>query len=508
MCRSISSSTILTIFGALVASVAAIPPDYWDVDLSLPYAPAPAPEDGVPGARNALRNKALLPAEICGIVGAYFVTVIFAGTCLLTYGRRRRRAAQASQGTLEVEMVKPANKQLAIDPSPISPGARSWLSMSSPSRLKHAFKKSTASVNTVQDISNPVSPAIASVASFDNTVLQSDRESRQKEMERLYAAVMEHDPSARSPVASISSPQKRHALTINTDTASQRHPSHPASPLSARSDIRAIYPPDSPMAARHHPPAYAKSPLSPRFPDSQRQHQSREYAPERAPASPRSMFTHKSRTSSIASGASGKSKRSALRNLRISAPMQRYPGQDEDDDARTPLSPRFDPGPPPPPPNEEPTSPHSPDTPGLDRPDGHRQNYEYDYEGLDRPAPLPRPAPQRGASYERLRAGSSQTPISAASTLRQYQTPLSPTTQTPTTKTTYLERKKEDLRGLRTPMTGVPQTPYSAYMPFTPVTPVTPHLVSREERKLKKKEAGRRVMVQEDLVEDAKEMWE
>jgi len=78
-------------------------------------------------------------------------------------------------------------------------------------------------------------------------------------------------------------------------------------------------------------------------------------------------------------------------------------------------------------------------------------------------------------------------------------------------KTTFLERKKLQLGGLRTaktPMTGVPQTPYSAYMPFTPVTPVTPHLVTRKERKMQKKQMGKSLLADNDLVKEEDEEWD
>ena len=59
-----------------------------------------------------------------------------------------------------------------------------------------------------------------------------------------------------------------------------------------------------------------------------------------------------------------------------------------------------------------------------------------------------------------------------------------------------------------TPQTGVPQTPYSPYMPFTPLTPMTPsRLVTKQERKRREKEEGRRVVTIEDAVIEEGEMW-
>jgi len=74
-------------------------------------------------------------------------------------------------------------------------------------------------------------------------------------------------------------------------------------------------------------------------------------------------------------------------------------------------------------------------------------------------------------------------------------------------KATVLERKVPN-HSLRTPATGVPQTPYSPYMPFTPLTPMTPsRLVTREERKRRGKEEGRRVATIDDAVEEETDMW-
>lgn len=45
-------------------------------------------------------------------------------------------------------------------------------------------------------------------------------------------------------------------------------------------------------------------------------------------------------------------------------------------------------------------------------------------------------------------------------------------------------------------------------MPFTPLTPITPsRLVTREERKRRGKEEGRRVATIDDAVEEEADMW-
>ena len=76
-----------------------------------------------------------------------------------------------------------------------------------------------------------------------------------------------------------------------------------------------------------------------------------------------------------------------------------------------------------------------------------------------------------------------------------------------TIKATVIESNphNQHLSGAKT---GVPMTPYSPYMPFTPLTPMTPsRLVTREERKRKEKEEGKRVATIADKVEEESEMW-
>lgn len=76
-----------------------------------------------------------------------------------------------------------------------------------------------------------------------------------------------------------------------------------------------------------------------------------------------------------------------------------------------------------------------------------------------------------------------------------------------TIKATVLESKAPN-QHLGPPRTGVPMTPYSPYMPFTPLTPMTPsRLVTKQERKRREKEEGRRVATLEDAVEEEGDMW-
>ncbi|KAF2749526.1 hypothetical protein M011DRAFT_518052 [Sporormia fimetaria CBS 119925] len=417
--------------------------------------PAPAPEDGPPASRNASRDKSLLPAQACAIAGAYILTVLIWGVLLLTVGRKMRRKAETTPKALELRLVTsrfssrtPASPQSARS-------ATSW--------FKRGFKNNpTIDSNTA----NAESPSVYSPAPFDQKVIDSDRERAQADMERLYAAVMEHDRKKSMSQYSNDGTghNERRALHIDTNGISAH--SNPASP------VRAIFPP----GYHHNGPPTAPLPHN-RLRDER-------------PSSPRSILSKRS----IASDASRASKnaRFNLKNLRIAHPAK-YPDNGHDDEARTPLSPNFhDPN------FHDPNSPRSvqttsPTTPG-----------DLDYEQLDEVQPLPRPAPQRLGSYNSTHAPSprSATAHSNALPLRGYAEPL----KSPDLRTTVLDRRRDEL-SMGSPQTGVPFTPYSPYMPFTPVTPVTPHLVTRRERKERRREEGRGARSGRDMVQSPKEIF-
>ncbi|KAF1813813.1 hypothetical protein P152DRAFT_457183 [Eremomyces bilateralis CBS 781.70] len=479
-------------------------------------------------------EKSILPAQICGIIGAYCVSVVVVGFLILVIGRPKRQRAMAGDPAPEIEMTKsPAQ---AFDPSPVSPTStsRSWIK--GKLNLTHSMKKSVTSLTSRGGSTAPNSRATSQpnspgFASFDENIIQRDREDRQKEMDRLYAAVMEHDAkkASQSEIFAIEdedeiqqthpedvpcNPQDKRILRVKTDAERLDIPG-PHSPSSPRSPIRAIYPPDS------EGPSGPRSPTSPIRAGAgfHQDHQHRQQAflanpPTQTgppPTSPkRNLLRRESRTSSMGSTASTSKTRKALRNLRISAPIRK---EDGSEDERAPLSPRFyNPGPPPEPPSN-PNTPHtsqtfasqgtmeSPPLPsGIPQPQPQPQPQVEDYadEELDQPAPLPNPAPHRGpymhspdpAAPRPFNNSKSASTSSGALPLRA----MGGDSFAPeATKTTYVERKRDRLmqgipRTVRTPNTaGVPHTPYSPYMPFTPITPVTPHLVGQRERKEKKK---------------------
>lgn len=397
-------------------------------------------------------NRDQLPGQICGLVGGYVLTVLIWGILLLTVGRRMRRKTENSPRTLELELV---TKQRPSLKSPTSPGsAKSW--------MKKTFKRDKP---TDSAIGSPQSPTVQSPSSFDHKVLEADKERAQAEMERLYAAVMDHDRKKSYSQVSTEEAELTERRPSAINTSRDRASSNPGSP------VKAIYPP----GYQHNGPPTA--PL-----------------PRERPSSPRSILSKKSHHSNTSSSSKT---RFNLKNLRISGPIQKYPGENPHDEARTPLSPRFyNPGAPPSPPTQQ----HSPTTP---------RDGDEDYERLDEVQPLPRPAPQRaGSSTHSPTSASHPQPTKSATSsasslpLRGFQEPL----KSPDLRTTVLDRRVDKL-SMTTPKTGVPYTPYSPYMPFTPVTPVTPHLVTKKERKMMNKMGGRKRQGGDDIVQSPKEIF-
>lgn len=131
-------------------------------------------------------DQSLLAIQIGGIVGAYVIFVAILLTLLLFVGRRLRRAVQASNYTLQVEMMKPSKQAVSMDPSPVTP-----VSAHLPSPIaQNGFNRSWGSLAKGP---RPHVSGNGSAATIDESVVAIDRQRAQEEMEMLYAAVMEHD---------------------------------------------------------------------------------------------------------------------------------------------------------------------------------------------------------------------------------------------------------------------------------------------------------------------------
>lgn len=409
------SYTALALLSAATGSSAIS--DLWRVDID--ESPAPSPADGPPFSAHATRNRALLPYQIVGLVGSYVATIFILGTLLLTIGRKLRRQAR-EMATRPTEMVKPMGRN--FDPSPISPLSSSGRSWYSPRRGK-SKKSATASIRS--GVSETISPAMDSVVSFDQNVIEADRVRRQEEMERLYAAVMAQDEgklqntavtTAEVPIIAVPtapSQQRRAPPRLVTDAPALRHLQveppqwSPRSPGTPKSPVRAIYPPDSPMPPMPQSPGsplraeYPTTPLTPQFfeqPAQQRNGELRQARENRT-----ASFGSNRSFASTSTTTGGKKIRKSLRHLKISAPMQ-HGGDDNSDGARTPLSPRFytDPGIPPEPPTARTLdSQYAPTTPGAASTRSWRYGTEPDQEGgqMDRIRDPPQPHPNRLSEY-------------------------------------------------------------------------------------------------------------
>lgn len=494
---SLSLAPVLTLALAILSSSAVTAASVWHV--SIDNKPAPSPEDGPPLSANASRDRSLLPTQIGSIFGAYFLSVLIIGTAIFLIGLRLRRAAQASPRTLDMEMVKPQASTNAYDPSPISPtrhrafdpspvsAADTKITWPSPDNAKNAFNWPSPTKTHKQHASQQ-----GSVVTFDESVIEDDKAKGQREMERLYAAVMEHDAKQSSVV-----------YDANRQPIIQQPPElqHLRQPLSPSKQDRISSPP-----LRSNPASPPRKLLS--------------KASKPSPISISAPSAH-SRTSSRTSFGSFSKKR-GIRGLPISPPMgspdlARYNTSPYGDEQA--LSPRYyDPGPPPPkPPQREGASRNltkSPTSPTHRTSSTQHQQYPLTSTNLQNATSQYTQAESQGP--QNLYRSHQPTPLPLRT-----QAALGPTTPTTsqlpfrsantysdrpqsTIKATVLERKLNPHSALRT---GVPATPYSPYMPFTPLTPITPRLLTRQERKRKEKEEGRRVATVEDRVEEEADMW-
>ena len=496
----------------LIVSAAAAPPaSIWHI--SIDEGPAPAPEDGPPASANAIRDKRYLPAQIASIVGAYLLFVLCIGTAVLLVGRRLRRGALASPRALAMKMMKPmkSDSANAFDPSPISPTSTfTYANTFDPSPIsptsRFPYAKSPSSTLGTREMwpspqksdlgysfqnnkgHNKQASMQSSVATFDESVIEEDKAKNQEELERLYAAVMEHEEPKSTSTLDRSPQQQRppEFQHLRTSSIAQQ------SSFPAPNDIK---PPDLPNST------------SPR-----------------KNTRPSPITTH-SRASSRSSFGSFGQKR-GIRHLPISPPMgspELVPEYSSRYGEAEPLSPRqYTPGPPPPTPSQRSAyrqeerrdaktlSPRYPDfsQTSIHPPSrrGSPQTYETQSSLRDptwqRRTPAPLAIKTQGGHAPTPQPSVHTAPLPFRSQHRNN------TDRPPSTiKATVLESKPNH-HYVEGPRTGVPMTPYSPYMPFTPLTPMTPsRLVTREERKRKEKDEGRRVATIADRVEEESEIW-
>ena len=503
-------------FICLLSFAAALPKNIWHV--SIFEGPTPSREDGPPISANSLRDPAYLPGQIGGIFAAYILSLLIIGTGLLFVGRRLRRSAQTSPRTLAMEIVSPVkpNVPKAFDPSPISPGSNMknlyGPSPSSTLDMKSNWPspdKSRTSTGWPSIKGHGQRPSVqSSVVTFDESVIEEDKTKNQYEMERLYAAVMEHDE-----LKSTGSLPPKETL----------QPQYPPELQHLRTNTTSSGPASPPLRGDTKSPARTLT-----------------TSPKKS-VRPSPIMTHSRNSSRSSFGSFGKKR--GIRNLPISPPMgspdlvpenMAHYGETE------PLTPRlYEPGPPPPtPPKREAQAQRNQQeqlvesrfsprqgsfrdalrTPRTSIPTFHtvpetsevNQSSKADSTFQQSTPPKNKRAPAPLALQTQSTAGSTGAlPLRSAPLPFRNLNSSRPNADRPPSmiKATVVERKVRD-RGLGTPGTGVPATPYSPYMPFTPLTPMTPsRLVTREERKKKEKGEGRRVATIDDKVEEESEIW-
>jgi len=171
-------------------------------------------------------DRPLLAIQIGSIVGAYLVFVAVLLALLLFVGRRLRQTVQSSNYSLQMQMLKPVKPTLDMDPSPISP-----ISQNLPSPRSSGF----ISWGTPNPGGRPSQISFnGSMVTVDESVVASDRQRAQDEMEMLYAAVMEQDAqkaagidiSARESDSQSHSPDSQYTNPF-TDRHASQTPEYP-----------------------------------------------------------------------------------------------------------------------------------------------------------------------------------------------------------------------------------------------------------------------------------------
>ncbi|PQE04597.1 hypothetical protein CJF30_00004398 [Rutstroemia sp. NJR-2017a BBW] len=437
--------------------------------LGLDYSPAPPPDKGPALSAHASRNKDLLPAQIGGIVGAYLLSLCIVGTVLLVLGRRLRKQVELEAKSLEVELVASTFQGVyagSTGPTPVSPSNLRNYSWPSPD-IEAAAPYVYPTHNSVYSHqSNP---------SIDTKVVEADREMLARDLEDIYAHVMEQEEAKAAGV-----------------------------------DVRSMPPPKIPNA---QPPASAP----------QSKNGKHKPADININDDSKSTKTH-SRASSPKSP-----RKKGIRGLRISSPIATpntgaFSHSDEE-----PLTPRsyVHRAPPPVPKNQGPyaqsqsyevesptrsiaetlstVSPTSPQLPNSSQSATQTQP--------PHSKPNPKPLDLSPISQSSTLHTATTNPTTRTLPFRQQfqSTPLASPSFSQT-KTTILERLPPSHRngpqtaGLRTPFSGG-AVPYSPYQPFTPMMPITPRLITKEDRKRMKRMQGPKTPVVE-MVGDEEDVWD
>lgn len=471
--------------------------------LNIHWDPAPAPEDGPPLSAGASRDKSLIPAQVGAIVGSYLFFVCTVVVLLVVLGRRLRRRIQTSSRALDIEMVETAfPKTTPLPTKPVSPGSQgeqrhyTWSPPANDTKNPYIIPSLTASPTTPSGIENPC---------VDTRIVEADRDMLQRDLEDIYAHVMEQEEA------------KANGVNVKE------------MPLPPQ--LQEIGPVPTSPPARHS------------FLSSKRSGKSRPTTLDFDEA--KSHRTH-SRTSSLISSLKSplrSPKRKSIRDMQISSPIA-TPGSAIASDGG-PLSPRYyTPPPPPPVPQDQVPLTHSRNTSSASqsRP-AAEQLWSYRHSPSFGPrhgrSPSQASVHTQGSSRRHSRNNDPGSAVSATSTtplflppapahhnqspgtasssnpsprplpFRSFEPALQSPSLVPATKTTVLERNTPlngpHTGGLRTPWTAG-AVPYSPYQPYSPVMIITPRLVTKEELKAKKKAESRAPVL--EMIKGDDEIWD
>lgn len=190
--------------------------------LGIDWNPAPSAEDGPPGAKDALRNPAYLPAQIGGIVGSYAFSLVLVALILLALSKKRRERLRAAEDfdlweepSFEVDFPEAAFRSRdelfdggSYNPNPFqvshelpsSPGHVRNFSLPSPTSPRFEIPR----LETSKEAASPSSYILPSPTSttrgplgqdpiVDQGIVQRDRAMAQAQLEQMYKYVMEQE---------------------------------------------------------------------------------------------------------------------------------------------------------------------------------------------------------------------------------------------------------------------------------------------------------------------------
>lgn len=518
--------------------------------LNIDWYPAPSPEEGPPLSAGASRDKALLPAQIGGILGAYLFTICIVGIGIILVGRRFRLRLQKAQRLLDIELNGPltskTNKTFDhFNGSPISPGLtpggpRNFWPTQEKDRNPYVFPNSVRSLGQSPTTPTSENPYI------DPRIVEADRDMLQRDLEDIYAHVMAQEEAKaagvkleelplppqlqrvgpvpapapqreQSPIKQSTRARPSNLSLIEESKSTKSRTSSLLSSLKSprfgrkSKDLQISSPILTPTSAQfqHQRNASDEEPLSPRY-----------YTPPPPPPVPRDQapYSHSRDTSSgPASPTRSIAEQLAPHPYGQTGSQRHRPNQSQTSvqttnsqrneppsaTSATSLTPLFNP----PPPVEKKLQIQLPP----------KQN-RVQMQSLNMQSTTPSYPPPQFNQNSRLTQtqintqANAQTSQTRALPFRQFEPPLaSPSYINTTTKTTVLDRGPErggpQTAGLRTPWSAG-AVPYSPYQPFSPMMPITPRLVTKEDRKKMEKMQKKCKTPTTELIRSEDDIWD